>query len=221
LTDFLNLNIGSVTDAYLRELAQQNHHARLRIQQMEVLLHTVQAIGQNVTTLTDIFAGKAIEEAKANAAAALKIAEIANGIRVENRYRVRPDHTVVDEDTGLMWMQSPLEGSFNFEQAQKAVEDLNAKGGFAGHHNWRLPSQDELESLVVVGIRPAICPKAFPDTPEVDFWTSSSSQSNRSVSEQYFVDFGSGETYGKYEGIENTKICRMTVRLVRFFRNAV
>ncbi|MGV8805456.1 MAG: Lcl C-terminal domain-containing protein [Polaromonas sp.] len=221
LTDFLNLSIGQATDAYLRELAQQNHHAQLRIQQMEILLHTVQAMEQNVATLTDIFARKAIEEAQANAAAAAKIVEIANGIWVENRYRVRPDHTVVDEDTGLMWMQSPLEGSFNFEQAQKVVKDLNRKGGFAGHTDWRLPSQDELESLVVVGVRPAICQKAFPDTPEVDFWTSSSPKNNRSVSEQYFVDFGLGETYGSYEGIENTKICPMAVRLVRLSRNAV
>ena len=221
LTDFLNLSVGSATDAYLRDLAQQNHDARLRIQQMEILLHTVQAMGQNVATLTDIFASKAIEEAKANVAAAAKVVEIANGIWVENRYRVRPDHTVVDEDTGLMWMQFPLDGSFNFEQAQKAVKGLNAKGGFAGHHDWHLPSQDELESLVVVGSCPAICQKAFPDTPEVDFWTSSSPQNKRSVNEHYFVDFGSGKTHRRYKGIENTKLCHMAVRLVRFFRDVV
>ena len=221
LTDFLNLSVGSATDTYLRELAQQNQHAQLRIQQMEILLQTVQTMGKNVATLTDIFARKAINEAQANAAAEVKIVEIGNGTLVEEYYSVRPDHTVLDEGTGLMWMQSALEGSFNFEQAQKAVKDLNAKGGFAGHTDWHLPSQDELESLVVVGISPAICQEAFPETPEVDFWTSSSSQNNRSASLQYFVDFGSGETYGGYEGIENTKSCLMAVRLVRFFRNAV
>ena len=221
LADFLNLSVGSATDAYLRELAQQNHHAQLRIQQMEILLNTVQTINQNVATLTDIFASQGIEQAQAKAAAAVKVVEIANGTLVENRYRVRPDHTVVDEDTGLMWMQSPLKGSFNFAQAQQAAKHLNAKGGFAGHTDWRLPSQDELESLVVVGICPAICQEAFPDTPEVDFWTSSSPKNNRSVGEQYFVDFGLGETYGSYEGIENTKICRMAVRLVTFSSNVV
>ena len=220
LTGFLNLSLGSSTDAYVHELALQNHHAQLRIQQMEILLEAVQAIEKNVATLTYAFVSKAIEEAKEKAAA-VKAIEIANETWVENRYRVRPDRTVMDEDTGLMWMQSALEGSFNFEQAQKAVKDLNAKGGFAGHTDWHLPSQDELESLVVVGISPAICQEAFPETPEMDFWTSSSSQNNRFASLQYFVDFGSGETYGGYEGIENTKMCRMTVRLVRFFRRAV
>ena len=114
-----------------------------------------------------------------------------------------------------MWMQSPLKGDFNFEQAQKAVKNLSAKGGFAGHHTWRLPSRSELESLVVAGVRPAICQQAFPDTPELDFWTSSSPQNDCSVSKHYFVDFGSGKTHSSYKGNENTKIRRMAVRLVR------
>ena len=194
LNSFLALHVCSATDAYLRELslvAIQSRH----------LVQTVEKLSAYQRSLIEADAPK--------------------GDLIEGRYWVTDDGTVTDQQTELMWMQSPLQGSFNFEQAQKAVKALNAKGGFAGHHNWRLPSQDELESLVFVGISPAICQEAFPETPEVDFWTSSSSQNNRFASLQYFVDFGSGETYGGYEGIENTKMCRMTVRLVRFFRRAV
>ena len=190
LTDFLNLNIGGTTDAYLRELAQQNHRAQLRLQQMEILLHTVQDMGQNVATLTDIFASKAIEEAKEKAAAAEKLAEIAKGIWVENRYRVRPDHTVVDEDTGLMWMQSPLEGTFTFEAACQAAQNLNAQKGFAGHADWRVPTQDELLSLVVEGNCPSICQEVFPDTSEGWFWTSTRHAEN--TADAWVIYFSNG-----------------------------
>ena len=188
LTDFLNLNIGSATDAYLRELALVAIESRH-------LAHTVEQLSAYQRGLTE--------------------AEAPKGKLIEGRYWVANDGTVTDQQTSLMWMQSPLKGDFNFEQAQKAVKNLSAKGGFAGHHTWRLPSRSELESLVVAGVRPAICQQAFPDTPELDFWTSSSPQNDCSVSEHYFVDFGSGKTHSSYKGNENTKIRRMAVRLVR------
>lgn len=191
LNSFLALHVGEATDAYLRELA-------LVAIQSRHLAHTVEQLS-----------------------ACLAEVEAAKGELIEDRYLVANDGTVTDQQTELMWMQSVLEGSFNFVQAQKAVKNLNSKSGFAGHRNWRLPTKDELESLVVVGIRPAICQEAFPDTPEVDFWTSSSPQNNRSISEQYFVDFGLGKTYRSYIDIEDTKILLMTVRLVRFSRNSV
>lgn len=199
LSDFLNLNIGSVTDAYLRELAQQNHRAQLRTQQMEILLHTVQAMGQNVATLTDIFASKAIEEAKAKAATAVKVVEIAKGTWVENRYRVRVDHTVVDEDTGLIWMQSPLEGTFTFEAARQAAQDLNAQKGFAGYADWRVPSQDELLSLVVEGNYPCICQKAFPGTPEAWFWTATPDSANAGNAWTIYFGYGGVYTFGRFD----------------------
>ncbi len=194
LPDFLNLSIGSATDAYLRELA-------LVAIQSRNLVHAAEQLNAYQRGLIET--------------------EALKGELIEGRYWVAEDGTVTDQQTSLMWMQSPLKGDFNFEQAQKAVKNLSAKGGFAGHHDWRLPSRSELESLVVAGVRPAICQQAFPDTPELDFWTSSSPQNDCSVSEHYFVDFGSGKTYGRYVGIEKTKLCRMAVRLVRFSRNAV
>lgn len=193
LTDFLNLNIGSVTDAYLRELAQQNHRTQLRTQQMEILLQAVQAMGQNMATLTDIFASKAIAEAKERAATAVKVVEIANATWVENRYRIRADHTVVDEDTGLMWMHSPLEGTFTFEAACQAAQNLNAQKGFAGYADWRVPSQDELLSLVVEGNYPCICQEAFPETPEAWFWTATPDSAN--AGNAWTIYFGYGGVY--------------------------
>ena len=55
---------------------------------------------------------------------------------------------------------------------------MNAKGGFAGHTDWRVPNQDELLSLVMESNCPSICQEAFPDTPESWFWTSTSHAEN-------------------------------------------
>ena len=92
-----------------------------------------------------------------------------------------------------MWMQSALDGTFTFEEAQQAVQNLNAKKGFAGHTDWRIPSQDELLSLVVESNAPSICQEAFPDTPESWFWTSTSHIEN--AADAWVVYFINGCTF--------------------------
>ena len=92
-----------------------------------------------------------------------------------------------------MWMQSALEDTFTFEDAQQAAQNLNAQKGFAGHADWRVPSQDELLSLVVEGNHPCICKEAFPDTPEQWFWTSTPHAEN--ASDAWTIYFGYGGVY--------------------------
>jgi len=74
------------------------------------------------------------------------------------------DGTITDRVTGLQWMQCSLgQQSFLAHQcvtqpqlvsgglsdAQKVVSDFNKKGGFAKKTDWRLPTPEELKSLVV------------------------------------------------------------------------
>jgi hypothetical protein len=57
------------------------------------------------------------------------------------------DKVVVDNATGLMWHQSGSDDRMNQWEAEGRVEMLNSKG-FAGYHDWRLPTVEEAVSLL-------------------------------------------------------------------------
>lgn len=74
------------------------------------------------------------------------------------------DGTITDRRTGLQWMQCSLGqqkvGRYQchtdptvivggLSVAEKIVQDFNRKGGLAGKSDWRIPTIDELKSLVV------------------------------------------------------------------------
>jgi hypothetical protein len=60
---------------------------------------------------------------------------------------------VVDNATGLMWHQGGSDGELMAHDAKRWVKKLNKrgwlnKGGYAGYHDWRLPTVDEAASLL-------------------------------------------------------------------------
>jgi len=57
------------------------------------------------------------------------------------------DGTITDEATGLMWQKSGSLGTKTWARGQKYVKRLN-KDLFAGYSDWRLPTIEELASLV-------------------------------------------------------------------------
>ena len=193
LNDFLSLNIGSATDAYLRELALVAIQSRHWADTVEKL-----SAYQNSLELNH----------PAQQPLPLPVeAEAPKGKLIEGRYWVAEDSTVLDKQTGLMWMQSALPDTFTFAEAQWAVQNLNAQKGYAGHTDWRMPSQDELLSLVVEGNYPCICQEAFTDTPEAWFWTGTHYPEN--IGDAWTVYFGYGGVYSSNQYFFNH------VRLVR------
>ncbi len=58
------------------------------------------------------------------------------------------DVVVIANATGLMWHQSGTGHRMARDGANEWVEDLNSKGGYAGYHDWRLPTVDEAVSLL-------------------------------------------------------------------------
>ncbi|MGV8805455.1 MAG: Lcl C-terminal domain-containing protein [Polaromonas sp.] len=170
LTDFLNLSVGSATDAYLRELALIAIQSRYLAQTVEQLSAYQRSACQSSFIET----------------------EASKGELIEGRYLVGHDGTVTDQQTRLMWMRSSLEDTFTFEQSQQAAKNLNVKR-FAGHADWRVPSQDELLSLVMEGSCPSICQEAFPDTPDGWFWSSTPHAEN--AAEAWVVYFNNGCTF--------------------------
>jgi hypothetical protein len=75
---------------------------------------------------------------------------------------------------GMSWGDSGCEGktfTYDWNSANETIDGLNAKK-VGGHSNWRLPTQEELESIVERQcFKPAIDLKVFPYTPESGFWT--------------------------------------------------
>lgn len=136
-------------------------------------------------------------------------------------YIVHGDGTVTDTKTQLMWMQC-AEGQeclhstgeivgqvqlYTWDLAMRVPIRLNHRNGFAGYHDWRLPSLPELQSLVQHDERPTICTAAFPQSPIALFW--SSTLVKEGGREACNVYFGTG-SHGTNDR-ENT----YSVRLVR------
>jgi hypothetical protein len=128
---------------------------------------------------------------------------------VANRYADQGNGTVLDTKTGLQWMRSALgqtwNGQINTAEAKRytwaeainAVKDFNQTGGFAGYQDWRVPTIDELKTIVERGKKPAINHTLFPATPLSLFWSSTSAVNiNQSAWAVYFYG-GSAYWYGK------------------------
>jgi len=77
--------------------------------------------------------------------------------------------TVVDSKTNLNWEQTLASARYAWSDAATYCSSLPLGGG-----GWRLPSENELQTLVDESrMSPAIDPTSFPDTPGDFFWTSS------------------------------------------------
>jgi serine/threonine protein kinase len=69
-------------------------------------------------------------------------------VYVQNHFiKFGPD-TVADHATGLVWQQSGSQYPLTWREAHDYIKRLN-QNEFQGHHDWRLPTIDELMSLLV------------------------------------------------------------------------
>ncbi len=152
----------------------------------------------------------------------------------EERYTVNEDGTVTDKTSGLTWMQCSLgqewDGTtcigdletYTWDEAREIAPDYS----FAGHSDWRLPTDTELETLVycsdgeaqrredgkLMGCegdfdRPTIVQAIFPGTPQAWFWTDTTSP--------HEVDYAWSVHFGEAYILDNEKTYSYHVRLVR------
>jgi hypothetical protein len=102
--------------------------------------------------------------------------------------------TVRDTGTGLVWQRGVSADTLDFQSATDACAALD----LGGSDGWRLPSLQELATLVdETRAHPAIDPEAFPDTPAEPFW--SGSLFAGSQTRAWYVHFDEGSAL--YEGI--------------------
>ncbi len=100
-----------------------------------------------------------------------------------SRFSDAASATIIDNKNRNIWLRCPVgmswDGSscagislkYTWAEAVVTVEELNEKK-LAGRTDWRLPTVDELASVVELRcFKPAIDLKAFPYSPESGFWT--------------------------------------------------
>lgn len=133
----------------------------------------------------------------------------------ETRFEIIDDGAVVlDQQTGLHWMRCSVgqdwTGStcagrpdrFTWDQAKDLASDL------AGNNSWRLPTVEELQSLVEYRVfNPAIDPEIFPNTAPSNYW--SASEAAYDVFYAWSVHFANGFSNWRH------KRQRFETRLVR------
>ena len=100
------------------------------------------------------------------------------------------DDVVADGSTGLMWQRAGTGHRLTWEEARAWVAQVNARG-YAGHRDWRLPTVEELASLIepeptATGLHLA---PAF-DPEQVECW---SADLNAESGEPWYVRFQSGQ----------------------------
>jgi len=132
----------------------------------------------------------------------------------DKRYQDNRDGSIIDKQSGLMWTKCPigLSGAqCQRGQTQKhtwlAALDVATNFDFLNKQDWRLPSKNELMSLVDASCSPTLIDHSiFPDSDISIFWSSSKRRDDNLAQ---YVDFKDGLEYSK------SRFQYYSVRLVR------
>lgn len=65
---------------------------------------------------------------------------------------INGDNVVIDHATGLLWHQSGSRDYMSWNNAKVWIKNLS-RTGYAGYHDWRLPTLEEAVSLLESGTR--------------------------------------------------------------------
>ena len=119
---------------------------------------------------------------------------------------------VRDNVTGLEWQQATAPGTYTWQQAQDYITSLN-DAKYLGYEDWRLPTVEELSSLVDVGrIDPPAINPIFNDTVEAYYWSSTTYAYD--AGSAWSVGFGADDFFNGFVNC-NIKSDNYYVRAVR------
>lgn len=159
--------------------------------------------------------------------------------QIKSPYHNNRDGTVIDSRTNLQWMRCSFgqvwqensctdqSQSYTWPEAIYATKLLNRQGGYSGFTDWRLPTKEELLTLVYCSSsqpklwnetgnscqgnyeKPTIHQKTFPNNPAKWFWSSSTNEEG-SVWDIYFVEGNAAvhqkTTVGSFRLVRNYQI---------------
>jgi hypothetical protein len=99
------------------------------------------------------------------------------------------NNLVIDHVTGLMWHQSGSDNDMEWNKTKQWLKDLNS-GGYAGYHDWRLPSLAEAVSLLESNRKnEALCIDTVFSNKQKRIWTGNKLAGSESV---WLIDFQVG-----------------------------
>ena len=160
----------------------------------------------------------------------------------KDRYAINSNGTVTDKETGLQWMRCSLgqtwdgngcTGNLLFLRAQQAAYEA-FQSRFAGHSDWRLPTVDELKTLVYCSSgkpvywntigrscqgdfqKPTLYLGAFPSAPAIVYWTITPLQADPGEDYNLTVSFNYGHVYYSYfsDAYEAARFVRGTSNII-------
>ena len=103
--------------------------------------------------------------------------------------------TITDQATGLMWQKRGSSSSLKYRQAQKYINNLN-KEYFAGYADWRIPTMEELASLLMKDKANNLHIDSKFDSQQIRCWSSdreAKGQGHRDIITAWVVDYKSGQ----------------------------
>ena len=121
------------------------------------------------------------------------------------RFIDNKDGTITDTKTGLTWVKNPhtdLPEKFKSEMKWQLAIDACKELDFASHKDWRLPTAEELISIInwEAGAKdnePTIDTKFFPDTKTSYYWTITPCPWNAGYARVVGFSYGGVNGYGK------------------------
>jgi hypothetical protein len=97
-----------------------------------------------------------------------KMLDTKNYKKISEKFTIKNDDVAVDNITNLMWSRKTL-GKMTWQGAVDYCKNLK----LGGYSDWRLPTLEELKTLIKKGSpSPAINTKVFPDTESSYYWSS-------------------------------------------------
>jgi len=105
------------------------------------------------------------------------------------------DGTVRDSTTGLLWQKSGSSKPLNHSNSIKYIKSLNAKS-FAGYSDWRMPTLEELASLLEKDNMDGVHIDSVFDNKQVRCWSADgpgTSETSSNFNGAWVLDY----TYGK------------------------
>jgi hypothetical protein len=126
------------------------------------------------------------------------------------------DGTVTDTTTELMWQKSGSASTLSWNQTKQYVQQLNEQG-FGGYYNWRIPTTEELASLLNLSLGPnRVYIDPLFDTKQKECWSSDLSEgSSQSSFKNLVIDFSKGSIEERRSDNNTTGMDLCSVRAVR------
>ena len=120
-----------------------------------------------------------------------------------NFIRDNPNQVVYDTKTGLMWQDDAVGSQMDWSTAVTTCENLT----LGGYSDWRIPTIEELESIVNYGASVPAKYSDFLNFASGYYWSSATSASNSSHGWGVYFNYGDDDT--------NVKMPSYYVRCVR------